>query len=193
MSKDVLPIVIYPDARLTQVSAAVNAVTDEIRTKLDKMAKAMRAHEGIGLAGVQVGMMERLIVVDHDVIMSRTKNNTAPTLGKPLFMVNAQIIETSDEQSVLTERCLSLPTIEVGVMRPVKIKAKYLDYEGNEQTIETDDELLAKCIQHEIDHNNGKLILDYASSPLRKNMLIKKLIKYKKFHTDCECHDSKAF
>jgi peptide deformylase len=193
MKKNILPLVIYPDLRLVTASESVKQVDDNIRGLLDKMKDALFEYRGAGIAAVQLGIMKRLVIIDHDGILDKKPNDangSAAKLGHPLFMVNAEIIEASDEISVLNEGCLSLPVIDVDVERPVKVKVKYLDYNGKEQVIESDHVVLAKCLQHEIDHTNGILIIDYIKSLLKKSMAIKKLQKYKKSHTDCECHNN---
>ena len=184
MTAKVLPLVIYPDARLNEISAVVDHVDDSIRKQLNQMSEAVFEYQGLGISGVQLGIMKRLIVIDHDGIILEEGNK----LGKPLFMVNAEIIAVSEEKSILNEGCLSLPVINVDVERPIKVKVKYLDYDGKEQLIESNHKILAKCLQHEVDHTNGKLIIDYIKSPLKKQMIIKKLQKYKKSHLACECH-----
>ena len=191
MNKTILPLVIYPDSRLNQISAKVDKIDDNIRSLLTQMADAVYEYKGFGISGVQLGIMKNLIVIDYDGVLTISKGlGNFERLNRPLFMINAEVIEFSDEKTILNEGCLSLPTIDVDVTRPMKVRVKYLDYDGNEQIIESDDKILAKCLQHEIDHTNGILIIDHIKSFLKKQICIKKLLKYSKFHTGCECHNN---
>ena len=185
-----LPLVIYPDKRLETASAEVDSVTSEIQENLKEMELAMFEYGGIGLAAVQVGIMKKLIVINHDEIVTRENEPKRPLLNKTLFMVNAKVLELGKEKTTLSEGCLSLPSIEADVERPSYVKAEYIDEHGEKKIIEAEG-LLGKCIQHEIDHTNGKIILQYVKSSLKKDMLIKKLIKYKTAHTDCSCPSHK--
>jgi len=123
---------------------------------------------GIGLAAIQVGILKRIVVID---ISKEEKKN-------PLFLVNPEIIYKSKNTSVYEEGCLSLPGQFAEIERPAECHIKYIDYNGKEKKLETKG-LLATCIQHEIDHLNGILFIDYLSK-LKKDMIIKKLVKHKK-------------
>ena len=132
------------------------------------MLKTMYAAPGIGLATVKIGILKRLIVID---ILKKMKKN-------PLFLVNPKIISKSESTSIYEEGCLSLPGHFAEIERPAECKIKYLDYNGKEKEM-TAKGLLSTCIQHEIDHLNGVLFIDYLSK-LKKDMIVKKLIKHKK-------------
>jgi len=163
------PILTAPDPRLQAVSTDVETVDAEIRKLVDDMADSMYAAEGIGLAAVQIGVAKRVIVIDLD--QKEGKKN-------PRAYINPKILWASEEVAVFEEGCLSVPEIWDDVERPARIKAEYLDRDGNKQTLEADG-LLATCLQHEMDHLNGVLFIDHLSR-LKRSMAIKKLTKAKK-------------
>jgi peptide deformylase len=165
----VRPILTAPDPRLQAISTDVEKVDDEIRQLVDDMADSMYAADGIGLAAVQIGVPKRVIVIDLDQ-KEGNKN--------PRAFINPKILWASEEVAVFEEGCLSVPEIWDDVERPARIKAEYLDRDGNKQLLETDG-LLATCLQHEMDHLNGVLFIDHLSR-LKRSMAIKKLTKAKK-------------
>jgi peptide deformylase len=165
----VRPILTAPDPRLKAVSTDVERVDAEIRALVDDMTESMYAAEGIGLAAVQVGVPVRVIVIDLD--QKQGKKN-------PRAFINPRILWASEETAVFEEGCLSVPEIWDDVERPARIKAEYLDRDGNKQLLETDG-LLATCLQHEMDHLNGILFIDHLSR-LKRSMALKKLTKAKK-------------
>lgn len=181
-----LPLVFYPDKRLETVSEEVKEVNAEIKENLAELELARQKYHGSGLAGVQIGIMKKILVIDHDSFSRYEGEPERAPINKPLFMINARIIETNKEFTVLDEGCLSLPGIDVDVSRPSYVKAEYLDENGEKQIIEAEG-ILAKCIQHEIDHTNGIVTLNYVKSPLKRDMLAKKIAKYLRLHTDCSC------
>ena len=162
-------IVIEPDPILRKKSESLEKVDDEIRKLLDDMLETMYAAPGIGLAAVQVGILKRIIVIDI------SKDQEKKT---PLFLVNPEIISRSKKTSVYEEGCLSLPGHFAEIERPAECQVKFIDYDGKEKELVADG-LLATCIQHEVDHLNGVLFIDYLSK-LKKDMIVKKLIKQKK-------------
>ncbi len=164
-------IVIEPDPILRKKSESLEKVDDEIKKLLDEMLETMYAAPGIGLAAVQIGILKRLIVID----ISKEKENEKKN---PLFLINPKIISKSESTSIYEEGCLSLPGHFAEIERPAECKVEYLDYNGKEKVI-TAKGLLSTCIQHEIDHLNGLLFIDYLSK-LKKDMIVKKLIKHKK-------------
>ncbi len=166
------PILTAPDPRLQAVSTDVEAVTDEIRALIADMADSMYQAQGIGLAAIQIGVPKRVLVIDLD--QKEGEKN-------PVAYINPKITWASDEMAVYEEGCLSVPEIWDDVERPARIKAEYLDSNGNKQTLEADG-LLATCLQHEMDHLNGVLFIDHLSR-LKKSMAIKKLTKAKKLAT----------
>jgi peptide deformylase len=162
-------ILTEPDPFLRQKSTKVDEVNNEIRALMDDMLETMYNAPGIGLAAIQVGIPKRIIVID--LTRDDEKKN-------PLHFVNPEIISNSDLLGTYEEGCLSVPGQFAEINRPNKCKIKYLDYNGNEQVLEAQG-LLATCIQHEIDHLEGILFIDYLSK-LKKNMIVKKLSKQKK-------------
>jgi len=163
------PILTAPDPRLKAISIDVATVDGEIRKLVDDMTESMYAAEGIGLAAVQIGIAKRVIVMDLD--QKEGKKN-------PRAFINPKILWASDEKAVFEEGCLSVPDIWDDVERPARIKAEYLDRDGNKQLLEADG-LLATCLQHEMDHLNGILFIDHLSR-LKRSMALKKLAKAKK-------------
>ena len=162
-------IVIEPDPILREKSATLEKVDNELRKLLDDMLETMYAAPGIGLAAVQVGILKRLIVID--ISKDKEKKN-------PLFLINPEIISRSKKTSIYEEGCLSLPGHFAEIERPAECLIKFLDYNGKEKELSANG-LLSTCIQHEVDHLNGILFIDYLSK-LKKDMIIKKLIKQKK-------------
>ena len=162
-------ILTEPDPFLRKKSAIVEEVNDEIRSLMDDMLETMYDAPGIGLAAIQIGVPKRVIVID----LSKGDEKKSP-----MFFVNPEIIVKSNNDAVYEEGCLSVPNQFAEINRPETCKVKFLDYEGKEQTLEAKG-LLATCIQHEMDHLEGVLFIDYLSK-LKKSMIIKKLSKQKK-------------
>ena len=162
-------IVIEPDPILRKKSERLEKVDDEIKKLLDDMLETMYAAPGIGLAAVQVGILKRLIVID--ISKDKEKKN-------PLFLINPEIVSKSKNTSIYEEGCLSLPGHFAEIERPAECHINFLDYNGKKKEISAKG-LLSTCIQHELDHLNGILFIDYLSK-LKKDMIIKKLVKHKK-------------
>lgn len=158
-----LPILHYPDPRLRQKATPVTEVDNEIRQLVDDMFETMYEAPGIGLAAIQVNVQKRVIVID----ISEDKS-------QPLCLINPEILESS-EQEKMEEGCLSVPGIFENVIRAKNIKVAFLDRDGTRQELETDG-LLAVCIQHEMDHLEGKLFVDYLSE-LKRGRIRKKMDK----------------
>ena len=161
-------ILTEPDPFLRQKSSEVEKVTDEIRKLMDDMLETMYNAPGIGLAAIQIGVPKRVIVID----LSRDEKKN------PLYFVNPKIIKKSDTDSTYEEGCLSVPGQFAEVDRPDKCHVSFLDYNGKKQELKAEG-LLATCIQHEMDHLEGILFIDYLSK-LKKNLIVKKLSKQKK-------------
>ena len=159
-------IITAPDPRLRQVSKPVDKVDDGLRTLMDDMLETMYAAPGIGLAAIQVGEPLRVIVMDL------AGEDEEP---QPRYFVNPEILDPSEETNVYEEGCLSVPEYFDEVERPAQCRVKYLDYDGNEQVLEAEG-LLATCIQHEMDHLEGVLFIDYLSR-LKRDRVLKKLKK----------------
>ena len=162
-------ILTLPDPLLRKKSLSIKKVDKETRDLMDDMLSTMYDAPGIGLAAIQIGVPKRVVVMD----LSKD-----PDTKKPMYFVNPEIIWKSKINSSYEEGCLSIPNQFAKIERPDKCHIKYLDYEGNEKKLEAEG-LLSTCIQHEIDHLNGVLFIDYLSK-LKKDMIIKKLIKHKK-------------
>ena len=162
-------IVIEPDPILRKKSKILEKVDDELRKLMDDMLETMYDAPGIGLAAVQIGVLRRVIVLD--ISKSDEKKN-------PLFLINPEIIYKSEKTSVYEEGCLSLPGHFAEIERPTECHIRYIDYFGKRKELKADG-LLSTCLQHEVDHLNGVLFVDYLSK-LKKDMIIKKLVKQKK-------------
>ena len=161
-------ILIEPDPILRKKCEPIENVDDDIRKLMKDMLETMYDAPGIGLAAVQVGVLKRLIVID----VSKDENKK-----DPLFLINPEIISKSDNSSVYEEGCLSLPGQFAEIERPAECSLKYIDFNGKEKKLKADG-LLSTCIQHEINHLDGKLIIDFLSK-LKKDLIIKKLSKTK--------------
>ena len=175
-------IIIVPDPVLRQQAQPVNRVDDAIRTQMNRMLQTMYDAPGIGLAANQVGLLNRVLVMDLARRRSADTADEGPEeTAKPIFMVNPEIIWESEEMSVLEEGCLSIPAQYAEVERPARVRVKYIGYNNEEGMLEAEG-LLSHCVQHEIDHLNGVLFIDYLSS-LKRNMILRKVEKAKKIET----------
>jgi peptide deformylase len=162
-------ILTEPNKTLRQKSVAVAEVDSELQQLMDDMLETMYAAPGIGLAAIQVGVPKRVIVLD---LASREE------IKKPMYFINPEIINKSENNSIYEEGCLSVPGQFAEIERPDKCHIKYLDYHGEPRELNAEG-MLATCIQHEIDHLEGILFIDYLSK-LKKTMIVKKLSKQKK-------------
>jgi len=160
------PLIILPDPLLRQASKPIERIDIETHRLADDMLETMYDAPGIGLAAVQIGVARRMLVID----VSREGEEK-----QPLVFINPEIVTSSDDRSVYEEGCLSIPDYYAEVERPARVTVKYLDRDGKEQLNEADG-LLATCVQHEIDHLNGVLFIDYISR-LKREMVIKKFTK----------------
>ena len=161
-------ILTEPNKLLRQVSKSVDKVGDEERALMDDMLDTMYDAPGIGLAAIQIGVPKRIIVID----ISRDENEK-----KPMYFVNPLIKNKNEEKIKYEEGCLSVPDQFAEIERPNACEIEYLDYNGKKQILKADG-LLATCIQHEMDHLEGILFIDYLSK-LKKSIIIKKLSKIK--------------
>ena len=179
------PIIEVPDKRLKTVSQPVVEVTDDTRALMDDMLDTMYDANGIGLAAIQVGVADRVIVMD----ISQRRQSDAEMEGEvgeeelaeigdetgPRFFVNPEIVWASEDTRNYQEGCLSVPGFYDDVERPSRCRVAYLDYDGKSQELECDG-LLATCIQHEMDHLEGIVFLDRLSR-LKRQMVLKKIAK----------------
>lgn len=163
-------ILIHPDPRLKKVADPVTDFSDDLRRTADDMLETMYAAPGIGLAGPQIGLMKRLIVLDC------VKDRDAPP--RPLAMVNPRILWVSGASNVYEEGCLSIPEQYAEVTRPAEVRVGWQDVAGAEHE-EQFSGLWATCVQHEIDHLNGKLFIDYLT-PLKRQLITRKMEKLKR-------------
>lgn len=164
----VLQVLTFPDDRLRTVAKPVEEVTPEIQKLVDDMIETMYDEEGIGLAATQVDVHKRVVVID----ISETRD-------QPMVLINPEITEKRGEDGI-EEGCLSVPGARALVPRAAEVTVKALDRDGKEFTFEADD-LLAICVQHELDHLQGKLFVDYLS-PLKRKRIQEKLAKIKRFN-----------
>ncbi len=166
-------ILVAPDARLKQKARAVAAVDDEVRRLMDDMLETMYAAPGIGLAAPQVGVLQRVVVLDV------ARDGAPPS---PMCMANPELLWLSDDDSTYEEGCLSVPEHYADVSRPAQIRVRFLDRDNEIRTLEADG-LVSTVIQHEMDHLDGILFLDHLSV-LKRNMILRKLVKSKKTLAD---------
>ena len=164
------PIILHPDPRLKKMSDTVVDVSDELRALANDMLETMYDAPGIGLAAPQVGLLSRLIVLD--CVKAEGEK------PRPLIMFNPEVIASSDETNVYEEGCLSIPEQFADVTRPAEVQVRWMDENGNEHS-EGMDGLWATCVQHEIDHLDGKLFIDYLK-PLKRQMITRKMVKFKR-------------
>ena len=162
-------ILTIPNSLLRKKSSKVNEVDGDIKKLMDDMLETMYDAPGIGLAAIQIGVPKRVIVIDVSKEADKKKS---------MCFVNPEITWKSHTNATYEEGCLSIPNQFANIERPNECKLKYLDYNGKKKEIKAEG-LLATCIQHEIDHLNGILFIDYLSK-LKKDLIIKKLSKNKK-------------
>lgn len=168
----VLSLVKAPDPRLKLVSQPVEKIDDELRTFLADMVDTMYTENGIGLAAIQVGVPKRVAVIDLD---PKGKDS------KVIYLLNPKIISASEEQSTYNEGCLSVPEYWDDVHRPARLTVEYTDENWTTQRVDADG-LFATCLQHEIDHIEGRLFIDHLSK-LRRSIAIRKSAKAKRGET----------
>lgn len=169
-----LNILTAPNPKLKEKAISIETVDDSIRALMDDMLETMYHDRGVGLAANQVGVLKRVLVLD----LNNDDDEDRPEDFYPLFIANPEILESSQELDTAEEYCLSIPDVGVAVSRCASIKIKYLDYNNNTQEL-TASGWLARALQHEMDHLNGKILIDYLS-PLKKNVAIRKLMKSKR-------------
>ena len=162
-------ILTEPNPFLRQKSKPVDKVDDSTRELMDDMLDTMYKAPGIGLAAIQIGVPKRIIVLDV---------SKSPEKKEPMYFINPEIVSASKNDATYEEGCLSVPGQFAEIDRPDKCHIKYLDYNGESKELKAEG-LLATCIQHEMDHLEGILFIDYLSK-LKKSMIIKKLSKQKK-------------
>ncbi|MEM1299411.1 MAG: peptide deformylase [Pseudomonadota bacterium] len=165
------PILIHPDPRLKKVCDPVPDSSDQIRLLAAEMLETMYDAPGIGLAAPQVGVNARVLVMD----CAQRDEEEKP---RPLCLINPEITWSADETSEYEEGCLSIPEVFANVTRPKAVTVQYMDPDGDMHE-ETFENTWAVCVQHEIDHLNGKLFIDYLS-PMRRRMITSKMQKLKK-------------
>ena len=159
-------IITEPNKILRQISKPVKNVGKDEQCLMDDMLETMYAADGIGLAAIQIGIPKRIIVMD----ISWTKGEK-----KPMYFVNPVIKDKDNDKSIYEEGCLSVPNQFAEIERPKNCEVEYLNYKGEKKLLKAEG-LLATCIQHEMDHLEGILFIDYLSK-LKKSMIIKKLLK----------------
>lgn len=164
------PILIHPDPRLKKPAEPVTQVTDELRAAADDMLKTMYDAPGIGLAGPQIGLMSRIIVMD-----CVKDKDAAP---RPMVLLNPAVTWASEETRTYEEGCLSIPDQYAEVTRPAEVAVRWMDLDGATQE-ERFAGLWATCVQHEIDHLDGRLFIDYLT-PLKRQLITRKMEKLKR-------------
>jgi peptide deformylase len=157
------PLIIIPDTKLRLISEPVKEITSEVRRLADDMLETMYDAPGVGLAAIQIGVPIRMVTMD----VSKSEDE-----HQPMVLINPEIVWASEEKRVYEEGCLSIPEYYEEVERPDRVRFRYMNLQGG--TIEQDaDGLLATCVQHEIDHLNGVLFIDYLSKLKRDRVMTK--------------------
>ena len=162
-------IITVPDEILKKISDPVEKIGINEKKLINDLFETMYVSNGIGLAAVQIGILKRILVVD---VSTKDEKN------QPIVLINPVIKNLSDDTSVYEEGCLSIPETFIEIERPKICEVEYIDETGSKKNLECDG-LLSTCIQHEINHLDGKLIIDHLSK-LKKDMIIKKISKFKK-------------
>ena len=180
----ILPILEVPDPRLKVVSSPVTEFNDELKTLVADMFETMYDAPGIGLAAIQIGVPKRVLVIDlqepveHDHEHGEHCSHDHEVVRNPRIFINPEILDPSEDQSVYSEGCLSVPDQYAEVERPATIRARWQDLDGNVHE-EAMNGLMATCLQHEMDHLEGILFIDHLSR-LKRQMVLKKLEKQRK-------------
>lgn len=165
----ILPIIKLPDPLLRQVSDPIERVDDEVRKLADDMLATMYGAPGVGLAAIQVGIARRMLVLD-------VGGEGEP--DQPLVMINPEIIKLGGAMRSYEEGCLSIPDVRIDIERPSSVEVRYIDRDGKLRTLNATG-LLATAVQHEIDHLNGKLIIDFLSR-LKRDIIVRRFKKQAK-------------
>ncbi len=182
----ILPLILAPDPLLKKSSKPVEKIDDQLRDFMQNMVQTMYSESGVGLAAVQVGVLKRVVVIDVDYKVEEHEHHhhhhgecggVHVKNTNPRYFINPEILEFSTESSPYNEGCLSFPDMRSEVVRPSKVKIKFLDFLGKER-IEEMDGLLSTCIQHEIDHLNGITFVDHISR-IKREMILNKMKKFK--------------
>jgi peptide deformylase len=167
-----LPIIFVPDPVLKTVATPIETINEAIKQQAYDMIETMYAAPGIGLAANQVNKLNRLIVMDPEFRKDKKRSHSK---DNALIMINPEIVWKSENLSVMEEGCLSIPQQYAEVERPYSVRVSYLDLDGNRLEYVAE-ELASHCVQHEIDHINGVLFVDYLSR-LKRNMMIRRVTK----------------
>ena len=177
-----LPIIEIPDPLLRAQSAPVESITDDITRLIGDMLETMYEAPGIGLAAIQIAVPRRLLVIDlQEPVLSGAEGPEeaeGEPVRKPHVFINPEILHRSDRRKIYNEGCLSIPDQYAEIERPDIIRARWIDERGQSQESEFDG-LMSVCLQHEVDHLNGVLFIDYLSR-LKRDMVVKKVVKARK-------------
>jgi peptide deformylase len=175
----ILPLVYLPDARLREPSKPIERIDEEVRRLAADMFATMYHKEGLGLAAVQIGVHRRMLVLDlPKAVTPKSDGDEETPESNPLVLINPTIVSLGDDRRVHEEGCLSIPELRVEIERPASLVVAYTDEHGAARELAASG-LLATAIQHEIDHLDGKLIIDFLSK-LRRDMVIRKFKKMAK-------------
>ena len=174
-----MPIIEVPDALLRAESAPVERVDDDLKRLIADMFETMYEAPRIGLAAVQVAVPRRLLVIDlQDPEPVAEGEEPGPPVKRPHVFINPEIVQRSDARKIYDEGCLSIPDQYAEIERPDLVRARWLDQEGRQQEGEFGG-LMSVCLQHEVDHLNGVLFIDYLSR-LKRDMIVRKVVKARK-------------
>jgi peptide deformylase len=174
-----MPIIEVPDPLLRAQSAPVERVDDDLKRLIADMFETMYEAPGIGLAAVQVAVPRRLLVIDlQDPEPFAEGEEPGPPVKRPHVFINPEIVQRSDARKIYDEGCLSIPDQYAEIERPDLVRARWIDQEGRQQEGEFGG-LMSVCLQHEVDHLNGVLFIDYLSR-LKRDMIVRKVVKARK-------------
>jgi peptide deformylase len=174
-----MPIIEVPDPLLRSESAPVERVDDDLNRLIADMFETMYEAPGIGLAAVQVAVPRRLLVIDlQDPEPVPEGEEPGPPVKRPHVFINPEIVQRSDARKIYDEGCLSIPDQYAEIERPDIVRARWIDQEGRQQEGEFGG-LMSVCLQHEVDHLNGVLFIDYLSR-LKRDMIVRKVVKARK-------------
>jgi len=172
MRQKILPLVFEPSPILHQKSKTIYNINQEIINIAESLISTMRYHDGLGLAAVQIGILQRVIAIN--IGHCNLKNRYGA-----MVLINPEVVEKSEDKKFYSEGCLSFGNIYPEIERYNRVKVKYLDINGSEKFLELSNSIMSSCLQHEIDHTNGIVFLDRLSK-LKKDFMMKKYMRWKK-------------
>ena len=176
--KTILPLILEPNITLHQKSQYINKIDYKTKEFCKNLITTMKHYNGMGIAAVQVGILKKIIVIST-INLKKNNNKNLKLKEHPIILINPKIIKKSQNKKIYIEGCLSFGNTFLKIERFNKIKVKYLDLNGRVNFLEVSNNIIAACLQHEIDHTDGITLLDRLSK-IKKDFMIKKYLKWKK-------------